>query len=61
MDVGGLATGIYMRGINNVTIIPTTMLGIVDATIGGKTAVNFNHAKNLIGSFRNPNTIIICT
>jgi 3-dehydroquinate synthetase len=61
MDVGGFAAAIYMRGISKVTLIPTTMLGMVDATVGGKMAVNFGRAKNVIGGFRNPNVIIVCT
>ena len=61
MDVGGFAAGIYMRGVNKVTLIPTTLLGMVDATIGGKTAINFYNAKNIVGNFRNPNIVIVCT
>lgn len=59
MDLGGFAASIYMRGIKKVTLIPTTLLGMVDATIGGKTAINFSNTKNLLGSIRNPDTVII--
>lgn len=59
MDLGGFSASLYMRGIKNVTLIPTTFLGMVDATVGGKTAVNYSNTKNLLGSIRNPNHIII--
>jgi 3-dehydroquinate synthase len=54
MDIANFAASIYMRGINKVTLIPTTLLGMVDATVGGKTAINFKNAKNIVGSTRNP-------
>lgn len=59
MDLGGFAASLYMRGLKNVTLIPTTLLGMVDATVGGKTAINYSNTKNLLGSIRNPNQIII--
>ena len=59
-DLGGFASSIYMRGINLI-IIPTSLLGQVDASVGGKTGVNFESYKNLVGSFFNPKKIIICT
>ena len=59
-DIGGFASSIYMRGINLI-IIPTSLLGQVDASVGGKTGVNFESYKNLVGSFFNPKKIIICT
>jgi 3-dehydroquinate synthase len=59
MDLGGFAASIYMRGLKNVTLIPTTLLGMVDATVGGKTAINYSNIKNLLGTIRNPNHIII--
>jgi 3-dehydroquinate synthase len=59
MDLGGFAASIYMRGLKNVTLIPTTLLGMVDATVGGKTAINYSNAKNLLGTIKNPNHIII--
>ena len=59
-DLGGFASSIYMRGINLI-IIPTSLLGQVDASVGGKTGVNFESYKNLVGSFFNPKRIIICT
>lgn len=59
MDLGGFAASIYMRGLKNVTLMPTTLLGMVDATIGGKTAINYSNTKNLFGTIRNPNHVII--
>ena len=59
MDLTGFAASIFMRGIKDVTLIPTTLLGMVDATIGGKTGVNYSDTKNLIGTIRNPNHILI--
>jgi len=41
LDIGGFACSIYMRGIEQVTYIPTTLLAMVDASVGGKTAINF--------------------
>ena len=49
-DITGLASALYMRGIEWVSI-PTTLLAIVDSGIGGKTAVDFDGVKNLIGAF----------
>ena len=49
-DVAGFAASTYMRGCR-LTFIPTTFLGMIDATLGGKTAVNFRQIKNNIGTF----------
>jgi 3-dehydroquinate synthase len=49
-DLGGFAAATFKRGIRFINI-PTTLLGAVDAAIGGKTGVNFNHLKNEIGAF----------
>jgi len=57
-DISGFVSSIYMRGINFITI-PTTLLAQVDASIGGKTGVNFYNKKNLIGSFYQPEFIFI--
>ncbi|MEM4744473.1 MAG: 3-dehydroquinate synthase [Ignisphaera sp.] len=56
-DVVGFATSIYMRGIRLINI-PTTLLGMVDAAIGGKNAVNFRKIKNVIGTFYQPHVVI---
>lgn len=58
-DLAGYVAGCYMRGID-VIYIPTTLLGMVDAAIGGKTGVNLN-GKNMIGLFNNPKQVIIST
>ena len=52
-DVGGLAASLYMRGIDCIQI-PTTLLSQVDSAIGGKTAIDFEGVKNLIGAFCPP-------
>ena len=49
-DVAGFIASIFKRGINFINI-PTTLLSQVDSSIGGKTGVNSNQGKNLIGSF----------
>lgn len=59
-DTVGLAASLYMRGINFVSV-PTTLLAMIDASLGGKNAVNYNGVKNLIGSFYSPSRIIIDT
>ncbi|MBC7449085.1 MAG: 3-dehydroquinate synthase [Hymenobacteraceae bacterium] len=52
-DLGGFCAATYVRGIR-CALVPTTLLGMVDAAIGGKNGVDFNHLKNHIGSFREP-------
>ena len=60
MDIGAFAASIYMRGCKLI-LIPTTFLGMIDAAIGGKTAINFNGIKNNIGTFYPAEKIIINT
>ena len=57
-DVSGFIGSIYMRGIK-VIQIPTTLLSMVDSSIGGKTAVNIGNYKNIVGTFHQPSKIII--
>ena len=49
-DIAGFAASTYMRGCK-LNFVPTTFLGMIDAAIGGKTAINFRRIKNNIGSF----------
>jgi 3-dehydroquinate synthase len=56
-DLGAFAAATYMRGCNFFNC-PTTLLSQVDASIGGKTGINFADIKNLIGSFRQPVGVI---
>ncbi len=56
-DIGGFAASIFKRGIQFINI-PTTLLSQVDSSIGGKTGVNTNFGKNLIGSFYQPKLVI---
>ncbi len=59
-DLGGFIASIYKRGIPYVHI-PTTLLAQIDASIGGKTAIDLNEAKNILGAFYQPKTVIIDT
>ena len=58
-DIVGFAAAIYKRGIRSA-YIPTTFLAQVDAAIGGKTGVNFNNYKNILGVIRQPEFTYLC-
>ena len=57
-DLAGFAAASWLRGIDWVAI-PTTVAGAVDAAIGGKTAINSEYGKNLIGAFHSPSAVIV--
>jgi len=57
-DVAGLVASLYMRGVD-VVQVPTTVLAQVDAAIGGKTGVNLRAGKNLLGTFHQPQMVLI--
>lgn len=59
-DIVGFAAGIYQRGIDFINI-PTTLLAQVDASVGGKTGINCEFGKNLIGLFNQPKAVFIDT
>lgn len=57
-DIAGFAASVYARGIRWAAV-PTTTLAMVDAAIGGKTGINFGHAKNLVGTFHHPIAVVV--
>jgi 3-dehydroquinate synthase len=57
-DLGGLAASTYMRGVPFIQV-PTTLLAQVDASIGGKTGINFGGVKNLIGTVTQPSAVVV--
>jgi len=56
-DISGYVAATYMRGIKFV-LIPTTLLSMSDSSIGGKTAIDVNNIKNLVGSFHAPSLVV---
>lgn len=59
-DLGGFAASTFKRGIDFINI-PTTLLAMVDASVGGKTGINFGGLKNEIGVFNNSRCVILST
>lgn len=59
-DLGGFAASTFKRGIDFINI-PTTLLAMVDASVGGKTGINFNGLKNEIGTFHEARFVILST
>ena len=59
-DMGGFAASVYMRGINFIAM-PTTLIGMTDSSVGGKTGVDFCGVKNAVGSFHAPVLVVCCT
>lgn len=57
-DIGGFAASIFMRGIS-FGFIPTSLLAMVDASVGGKNGVNLNSWKNIVGNFSLPEFVFI--
>ena len=57
-DISGFLSAIYMRGVPLINI-PTTLLAMVDSSIGGKNAIDTSEGKNLLGTFKQPELVII--
>lgn len=59
-DLAGFCASVYARGIEYI-LVPTTLLAQGDSCVGGKTSINLNHKKNLIGTFYPPTKVLIYT
>jgi shikimate kinase/3-dehydroquinate synthase len=57
-DIAGLAAALALRGLRWIAV-PTTVLAMVDASVGGKTAVDLGAAKNAVGAFHQPSRVIV--
>lgn len=57
-DTVGFAAAVYLRGVDWIAV-PTTLLAMVDASVGGKTGVNLDQGKNLVGAFWPPRLVVI--
>ena len=57
-DLAGFAAATWMRGVRFVHV-PTTLLGMVDAAVGGKTGINTDAGKNLVGAFHEPAAVLV--
>ncbi|MEG1929918.1 MAG: 3-dehydroquinate synthase [Anaerovorax sp.] len=58
-DISGFVAATYLRGIDHLIQIPTTLLAQVDSSVGGKCGVDLPQGKNLVGAFRQPNKVFI--
>ena len=56
-DLAGFVAATYMRGVDFYNV-PTTVLSQVDSSVGGKTGVNLNHIKNIVGAFKQPRAVL---
>lgn len=59
-DIAGFAAAVYLRGIRCLQI-PTTLLSMIDSSVGGKTGVNTTFGKNLVGAFHSPSGVLVDT
>ncbi|HEY1109943.1 MAG TPA: 3-dehydroquinate synthase, partial [Opitutaceae bacterium] len=59
-DLGGFAAASYLRGVDYIQV-PTTLLSMVDSSVGGKTGINLKAGKNLVGAFHQPKAVYIAT
>ena len=59
-DIAGFTASVFARGVQYVQV-PTTLLAMVDSSVGGKTGINFGHTKNIIGTFYQPKFVLIDT
>jgi 3-dehydroquinate synthase len=59
-DLAGFAAAVYLRGISFIQV-PTTLLAQIDASVGGKTAINTRSGKNIVGAFHQPRAVLIDT
>ena len=57
-DFAGFAAATWLRGLDWIAV-PTTVAGMVDASVGGKTGINSDYGKNLIGAFYSPQTVVV--
>ncbi|MDT5012741.1 MAG: 3-dehydroquinate synthase [Mycobacterium sp.] len=57
-DVAGFAAATWLRGVS-IVHMPTTLLGMVDAAVGGKTGINTQAGKNLVGAFHQPRAVLV--